>query len=305
MPECGSCRKAFSGKGGRISDGELEWLRDWIAAHPDWSRKRLARDLCDQWQWYSATGQRRDFTARNFLLKLHAQGLIPLPPLRAAKVRPWGFAIARQGARGPLTVAAVDAALSDLVPLSFMVAPAGSPELHRCWAYLAQYHYLGFARPVGENLAYLVRDRYARDLACVLFGAPAWKVAARDAFIGWTDRVRQQRVSWLTNNTRFLILPGVTVAHLASHVLGRITRRLRADWEAKYGHPVYLVETFVEAERFLGTCYRAANWLAVGHTQGRGRYDRAHTRRVPVKSVWLYPLVPHVREVLCGAGVDA
>lgn len=291
-------------QGRRISDGELEWLRDWIAAHPAWSRKRLARELCDHWQWYSATGQRRDFTARNFLLKVEAQGLITLPPVREAKARPWGFAIARRSAAVPLTVAPVDASLGDLVPLSFMVAAAGTTELHRCWGYLAQYHYLSFARPVGETLAYLVRDRYERDLACVLFAAPAWKVAARDAFIGWTDRVRQQRVSWLTNNSRLLILPTVRVAHLASHVLGRVTRRLRADWEAKYGHPVYLVETFVDAARFRGTCYRAANWIAVGHTQGRGRYDRTHTRRAPVKSVWLYPLVPHFRDVLCRAAVD-
>ena len=292
-------------QGRRISVGEVEWLCDWIAAHPEWSRKRLARELCEQWQWYSATGQRRDFTARNFLLKLEAQGLITLPPLQQAKARPWGFAIARRGAQAPLTLAPVDTALSDLVPLSFIRAPAGSTELHRCWGYLAQYHYLGFSRPVGENLTYLVRDRHGRDLACVLFGAPAWKVAARDAFIGWNDRVRQRRVSWLTNNTRFLILPGVKVVHLASHVLGRITRRLRTDWQAKYGHPVYLVETFVEAERFRGTCYRAANWLEVGHTQGRGRYDRAHTQRAPVKSVWLYPLVANFRDVLCHADVDA
>lgn len=292
-------------QGRRISGGEVEWLRDWIAAHPNWSRKRLARELCEQWHWYSATGQRRDFTARNLLLKLEAQGLITLPPLQGAKARPWGFAIARRSAGVPLTVVPVDAALSDLVPLSFMVAAAGSTELHCCWGYLAQYHYLGFSRPVGETLTYLVRDRYERDLACVLFAAPAWKVAARDAFIGWNDQVRQRRVSWLTNNSRFLILPTVQVVHLASHVLGRITRRLRADWEAKYGHPVYLVETFVEAERFRGTCYRAANWIEVGQTQGRGRYDRAHTRRAPVKRVWLYPLVPNFRDVLCRAAVDA
>ena len=115
--------------------------------------------------------------------------------------------------------------------------------------------------------------------------------------------MRQRRVSWLTNNTRFLILPGIRVAHLASHILGRIMRRLRADWEAKYRHPVYLVESFVQADRFRGTCYRAANWQLVGHTQGRGRYDHARTQRAPLKSVWVYPLAPNFRDVLCG--VDA
>ena len=286
-------------QGRRISEAELGWLRKWIAAHPEWSRKRLARELCEQWQWHSATGQLRDFTARNFLLKLEARGLITLPPVHQAKARPWGFAIAKCAIREQLTVTPVDAVLRELVPLNFVVAAAGSTELRRCWGYLAQHHYLGFSRPAGENIAYLVRDRYGRDLACVLFGAPAWRVAARDAFIGWSERVRQRRVNLLTNNTRFLILPGVNVAHLASHILGRVTRRLRADWESKYGHPVYLVETFVEAERFRGTCYRAANWLELGHTQGRGRYDRARTQRTPVKTVWVYPLVQNFRDVLC------
>ena len=292
-------------QGRPISEAELGWLRDWIAAHPDWSRKRLARELCQEWNWHTATGQRRDFTARNFLLKLEARDLITLPPVRQAMARSWGFAIAQRGAQERVAVTPVDAVLRDLVPLRFVVATAGSLELRRCWAYVAQYHYLGFSRPVGETLAYLVRDRYGRDLACVLFGAPAWKVAGRDAFIGWSAPVRQRRVSLLTNNTRFLILPGVTVAHLASHILGRLTRRLQQDWEAKYGHPVYLVETFVDSERFRGTCYRAANWIEVGHTQGRGRYDRTHRRRTPVKSVWLYPLVRRFRDLLCHVDLDA
>jgi hypothetical protein len=170
---------------------------------------------------------------------------------------------------------------------------------------VAQYHYLGFSRPVGETLAYLVRDRYGRDLACVLFGAAAWKVAARDGVIGWSAHARQRHLSRLTNNTRFLILPGVKVAHLASHILGRITRRLQQDWEAKYAHPVYLVETFVDAARFRGTCYRAANWIEIGPTQGRGRYDRTHRRGAPVKTVWLYPLVRRFRDLLCHVDLDA
>ena len=292
-------------QGRRISEAELGWLRDWIAAHSDWSRKRLARELCQEWNWHTATGQRRDFTARNFLLKLEGQGLITLPPVRQAMARAWGFAIAQRGAQERVAVTPVDAALRDLVPLSFVVATAGSMELRRCWAYVAQYHYLGFSRPVGETLAYLVRDRYGRDLACVLFGAAAWKVAARDAVIGWSAHARQRHVSRLTNNTRFLILPGVTVAHLASHILGRITRRLQQDWEAKYGHPVYLVETFVDAARFRGTCYRAANWIEIGRTQGRGRYDRTHRRGAPVKTVWLYPLVRRFRDLLCHVDLDA
>jgi len=152
---------------------------------------------------------------------------------------------------------------------------------------------------VGENLAYLARDRNGRELACVLFGAAAWKAAARDRFIGWDHATRALRLGFLTNNTRFLILPWVRVPHLASHLLGRILRRLSADWQGKYGHPIYLVETFVESDRFRGTCYRAADWTLVGRTQGRSRQDRAHRFQVRVKDIYLYPLTSGFREELC------
>ena len=161
------------------------------------------------------------------------------------------------------------------------------------------YHYLGYTGPVGRNMGYWVHDAQGRELACVLFGAAAWRVQARDAFVGWTDAQRQARRHHVANNTRFLILPWVRVPHLASHVLGRVLRRLRRDWHAKYRQPLDLVETFVEQDRFAGTCYRAANWTGVGVTQGRGRQDRHRRQRVPVKAVYVYPLVPDFRERLC------
>lgn len=145
-------------------------------------------------------------------------------------------------------------------------------------------------------MKYLVRDRHGRDLACVLFGSAAWKTKPRDEFIGWSRETRARNLLWITNNTRFLILPWVRVPHLASHVLGRISRRIRTDWRAKYGHPVYLLETFVEQGRFLGTCYKAANWIFVGSTTGRSRQDRYNTLAVPVKDIYLYPLIPHFKE---------
>jgi hypothetical protein len=164
---------------------------------------------------------------------------------------------------------------------------------------LAAYHYLPYRSAVGENLAYLVRDRQGRDLACVLFGAAAWRLQPRDAFIGWTAAARQRHLEWVTNNSRFLILPWVRVAHLASCILGGIVRRLSADWQAHYGHPVHLVETFVERDRFRGTAYQAANWMGVGPTQGRTRQDRQHTIQAAVKDIYLYPLHAHFRETLC------
>jgi hypothetical protein len=148
-------------------------------------------------------------------------------------------------------------------------------------------------------MAYLVRDCHGRDLACVLFGAAAWKTRPRDAWIGWDDATRARRLLYVANNSRFLILPWVRVPHLASHVLACVLRRLSADWQAKYGHPIHLVETFVDRSRFKGTCYRAANWILAGQTQGRGRQDRDHVLRVPVKDVYLYPLTRDFRSRLC------
>ncbi|MBI4801955.1 MAG: DUF4338 domain-containing protein [Elusimicrobia bacterium] len=150
--------------------------------------------------------------------------------------------------------------LAALQPLCLETVTAGSPDYAVFRRYLARHHYLGFRGPVGENVSYLARDRQGRDLACILFSAAAWKTKPRDGWIGWDDTTRARRLPLLANNSRFLILPWVRVPHLASHLLGRIARRLAADWQARYGHPVHLVETFVECERFKGTCYRAANW---------------------------------------------
>ena len=232
--------------------------------------------------------------AFSLLLKLEQRGWIKLPPRRQKASR-----------RLPRTLElpfeetdtfSLTAELQELTPLVWEIVAANHPAFSRC---LAQYHYLGYLGPVGENIAYLVRDRHGRDLACILFGAAAWKAAARDCFIGWDHELRARRLHLLTNNTRFLILPWVRVPHLASHLLGHVLRRLSNDWSAKYGHPIHLVETFVERDRFRGTCYRAANWIGVGQTRGRGRQDRERTIRVPIKDIYLYPLTTRFREELC------
>ena len=151
----------------------------------------------------------------------------------------------------------------------------------------------------GENLGYLVQDRHGRDLACALFGAAAWKIRPRDAFIGWTANQRQTHLGGVVNNSRFLILPWVRVPELASHILGRVARRVARDWQARYSHPVVLLETFVERSRFRGSCYRAANWICVGQTQGRTRQDRQHQLQAPVKDILVYPLQANFRAQLC------
>lgn len=290
---------SFVCQGRLVTDADLIWLRSWIDAHSDWSRFRLATELCKLWNWTTPAGQLKDFAARTFLRKLMERGLITLPPIRTFNQRKNGFrAPVATVAATPSPASSIETSLVNLLPLSFIIAPNGSDEEGRFHHYLARHHYLGFHRTVGENLKYLVRDRQGRDLACVLFGSAAWKTRPRDEFIGWSHETRSRNLLWITNNTRFLILPWVRVPHLASHVLGRISRRIRADWKAKYGHPVHLLETFVEQGRFSGTCYKAANWKYVGSTTGRSRQDRYSTLAVPVKDIYLYPLIPHFKEAL-------
>jgi len=271
-------------------------VRGLIAEQPNWSRRRLALELCRLWRWQNAAGQIKDMAARTFLNKLHARGWVRLPPLQ--RRRGPGFAPRLVELPKP-PAAALAEALSQLQPLQWQVFRARQAQAARCNAYLARYHYLPYRSTVGENLAYLVQDRQGRDLACVLFGAAAWKTQPRDAFIGWTTAQRRAFLGRVANNSRFLILPWVRVPELASHILGRVARRIATDWLAHYGHPVVLLETFVERGRFRGSCYRAANWICVGQTQGRTRQDRQHVLQAPVKDVWVYPLQADFRKVLC------
>jgi hypothetical protein len=282
-------------QGRKVTPEILAQVRGLIGEQTDWSRRRLALELCRRWQWYNATGQIKDMAARSFLDKLEARGWIELPP-RQGRRGP-GFA-PRLAALPTPPSAEVEESLAQLRPLQWQVFSARQAPAARFNAYLARYHYLPYRSTVGENLGYLVQDRYGRDLACALFSAAAWKTRPRDVFIGWTPDERQTHLGWVVNNSRFLILPWVRVPELASHILGRVARRVARDWQAHYGHPVVLLETFVERERFRGSCYRAANWLHVGQTQGRTRQDRQHQLQAPVKDVFVYPLRHNFREQL-------
>lgn len=264
--------------------------------NPHWHRTRLSRELCIVWDWKAPNGQYKDMACRGLLLKLEKLGRITLPPrcahaynsLRNRLVRPV-----------PHQQSPIHTKLKALLPVH--IEWVQKDEHRRLFHTLVSlYHYLGFPRMAGEHVKYLVFDRNANPLACLLYGSPAWKVAPRDSFIGWDMQARRRHLHLIANNLRFLILPWVRVPHLASYVLGITARRIRNDWMHKYGHPVYLLETFVERERFLGTCYKAANWLLVGQTKGRSRNDRYNTIRVPMKDIYLYPLIPNFREGLHG-----
>ena len=262
---------------------EIEWLRGLILAHPQWSRKRIARELCAAWQWRDDRQRLKDFAARTFLLKLEQQGKITLPVLRVAKRRGPRMVREPAGWQAPVPWRS---SFQQPGRVSIDVVQAGTAEARRWAFYLDRYHYLGL-RVIGENVGYLARDEHGRDLACLLFGAAAWRCAPRDRELGWSAVERPARLHQVTNNTRFLILPWVDVPHLASHLLGAVARRIDADWRGKYGHGLRWLETFVERDRFRGTCYRAANWRCVGQTRGRSRQDRDHGLRVPIKDIYL------------------
>lgn len=284
-------------QGRTLLEQDLSDIRALIAGHPHWHRHRLSQELAQAWNWRTANGRLKDMAARTMMLKLFRRGLIILPPPRRQPAQRRQPSPELPGLDN--LPAAITTSLRELAPLGLELLYARHPAYPTFSRYLAQHHYLGHRGPVGEHLTYLARDRHGRDVACLLFGAAAWKAASRDKFIGWDDATRAKRLNSTTNNTRFLILPWVHVPHLASHLLAITLRRLSADWQAKYGHPVHLVETFVDRSRFKGTCYRAANWTCVGQTQGRSRQDRDRTLNVPVKDIYVYPLIPKFREQLC------
>jgi hypothetical protein len=289
--------ESFVVQGRPLGEADLELLRQWMGQNPGWSRRRLSQELAAHWDWRNGAGQLKDMAARTLLLKLHQRGFIVLPPRRQVPTNRMRCG-APPAMGSPELSEPIACALAQLEPLSLQEV-SGEPT-PRAWvkAALARFHYLGFGGAVGENLQYVVHDGQRRPLACLVFGAAAWKCQDRDRFIGWTAEQRQKHLALVANNTRFLILPWVKVLDLGSWILGRVANRIGRDWQAKYGHPVVVLETFVEQQRFRGTVYRAANWESVGVTVGRSRQDRHTCLQVPRKEIYLYPLRRSFREAL-------
>lgn len=283
-------------QGRHLSVPDLEQIRSLLTENPSWCRTRLSRELCQWWDWRNEVGQLKDMACRTLLLKLEARGLIGLPPRQSNS----------SNARRNRCLAAMahettvlQTPLASLRPLRLEPVASGSAQAKLFGFLLQRYHYLGHRNCVGENLKYLACDRSGRPLACVLFGSAAWKCQARDAWIGWTAGQRQRHLRLLTNNTRLLLLPWVDVPGLASHLLSCIARRLSQDWQAKYGHPIHLLESFVQAGRFLGRCYQAAGWIALGTTTGRGRNAPSSAPQGPAKAIYVRALSPDSTQQLC------
>lgn len=287
----------FAYRGRRVTASDLEAIRTLVAAHPQASRRTLSKELCAAWQWVQSNGTPRDMVCRSLMLGLHRAGLIELPPRRYRPPNP----LAHRGRPAAVAIdrTPIHSKLHELGPLEFVLVRRSAYEpLFN--ALLHVYHYLGYTQPVGEHLKYLV---YAgqRPLACFAWSSAPRHLEPRDRFIGWSLAARRHNLRLIAYNVRFLILPWVAVRQLASHLLGAMMRRLSADWERLYAHPIYFAETFVDPERFAGTCYRAANWIPLGITTGRGKDDQTHRANRSRKEVLGYPLHPRFRELLAQA----
>jgi hypothetical protein len=277
-----------------ITPEDIDFIRSLIAAHPDLSRWSLSKKLCESWNWVQSNGALRDMVARGLMLMLHRQGHIVLPEVRRIKRNPMIYL--QPHALIEVDETLLQTSLAELGPLQLtQVRRTADEALFN--SLLQQHHYLGYSRPVGEHLKYLVYAQ-GRPLACIAWSSAVRHLGSRDRYIGWSATARLQNIRHIAYNTRFLILPWVKVPHLASHILGRMARTLSADWCAVYAHPIYFLETFIEPERFRGTCYKAANWTLMGVTTGRGKADSSHQANRSIKQVFGLALVKDFRQRL-------
>ncbi|MBN2497028.1 MAG: DUF4338 domain-containing protein, partial [Deltaproteobacteria bacterium] len=279
-------------RGKRITSADVVFIRDLISKNPQASRRALSQKLCTAWDWVQPNGHPRDAVCRSLLLALQRASQITLPPPQWAGKGPGRRPRSAVGLSLPFEEAPIRGGLAALGPLTFRQVRRTSEEA-RFHALLRAHHYLGYSYPVGEHLKLLIYAG-ARPVACFAWSSAPRHLGPRDRFIGWSPELRRQNIRYVAYNTRFLILPWVEVPHLASHLLGRMVRMLSAEWKRVYQHPVYLAETFVDAPR-KGTCYRAANWIPVGQTTGRGKDDLTHRPNRTLKDILVYPLVKDFR----------
>jgi hypothetical protein len=281
----------FSGR--CFAPDEVALMRQAATDYAGLGITEISRTICEWLDWKRPNGRLKNHECRLLLERLQHQGLLMLPALH------------RSGRRGPRTVTTdtrsdcptpIQCRLADLKPLRLTLIEDSTSALWR--QFIERYHYLGFRVPVGAHLRYFVYSAKGQILACLLWTSPAWKMAARDRWIGWNPDQRARNLQYIINNSRFLILPWVKVKGLASTILARSARQLPLDWHQHYGYSPLLLETLVDVTRFNATCYRAANWIALGETTGRGRMDRHHQARGTLKRIFVLPLHRHVQQRL-------
>jgi hypothetical protein len=280
----------------RIGQQDLLLIRELISTEGHRGRSYISNRLCEIWDWHQDNGRFRQIACRDLLRQLEGKGLVKLPPM-LKPARRAGY-VNRVPALDLLDQSRLVGPLPSMREELRIDLVEGAEPARLFKGLIGTYHYLGYQQAKGAQVKYLVRYR-ERPVACLSFGPAAFKVAARDQFIGWSVPQRQARLARVVNNERFLLLPWVEVPNLASFVLSRCVRRLRSDWQRIYQQDLVLVETFIEKDRFRGSCYAAANWTCIGESSGRGRNDRFHQESLPIKTHWIYGLRPDFRQVLC------
>ncbi len=285
-------------RGREVTADDVAFIRELIARHPDLSRRALSKELCLAWDWRQENGVLKDMVCRGLMLALHRTAQIELPPVKFRPKNP--LAIRKQKAPIGVDQTAIRVGLADLKPLLFHQVRRTADEA-TFDSLIEQHHYLGYTQPVGEHLKYLIKAK-DRPIACLALSSAPRHLGPRDRFIGWSKEARKANIRFLAYNTRFLILPWVQVPHLASHLLGRLARRVSSDWENLYGHPIVYLESFVDPQRFPGTCYRAANWHFLGQTTGRGKDAQTKKANRSLKEILGLPLTKRFREMLGTVG---
>jgi hypothetical protein len=281
-------------RGREIHPEDIRHIRALIEQHPTDSRRKLSTRLCEAWDWRQSNGALRDMVCRGLLLMLERAGQITLPPVAYKRHNP--LAQRSRPAAVLLDQTPIEDKLKVLGPIEIEQTrrTADEPLFN---SLMEEHHYLGYEQPVGEHLKYLVWAQ-GRPIACLAWSSAPRHLGSRDRYIGWSAEARRRNIRFLAYNTRFLILPWVKVEHLASHILGRMAAEISADWQRIYGHPIYFLETFVDPERFRGTCYRAANWVVMGKTTGRGKQSNSYVPNRSIKEILGYPLTRRFRELL-------
>jgi len=282
--------------GREFTEKEIGWIRQLMADNSGISRIEMSRRFCREFAWLKPDQGLKDMSCRVAMLRMEKDGHITLPPPQTKHTKPYKR-VSQTLFAEPCAEINQKAGEFDL-----QLDIAGRKTLALWNEFIDRYHYLRYTPLPGAQIRYFVK---AGDqiLALLGFGAAAWKTAPRDNYIGWDAKTRQKNLHLVVNNARFLILPWVRSRNLASRILSEVSKRIASDWEDRYRYRPVLLETFVEKERFTGACYKASNWVCVGDTQGRGKLDVYNEYKLPVKSVWLYPLVRDFRQILCGGGV--
>ena len=285
----------FRYRGKNFTVNNIQFIRNLIAENPDASRWALSKKLCIAWDWVQPNGALRDMVCRSLMLRLHEAGHITLPAKRRNPNNP--LVNRKNPKKIEVDQTPIHGKLSEVLPLEIRQVRR-TPLERTANSLIEHYHYLGYCHPVGEHLKYIVFS-HDRPIACMSWSSAPRHIGCRDRFIGWEAESRKRNLHLIAYNSRYLILPWVNVKFLASHLLGKIAKVLPVDWQSVYHHPLYYLETFIDGERgFTGSCYRAANWLDIGYTTGRGKNDQTNTANRSLKTVLGYPLSKSFREIL-------